>query len=94
MRPCLVRMRVLVSHLNAVFAPQLFCVERRAVDGVVGEFAGGRQQRRRLAEQSVVVRLQPNRLDQHRVAGVLVRLQHCRETSEDSNNIVLVRVRT
>ena len=52
-----------LAHLNAVLSAQLLGVERAAVDGVIGELAGGHQQRRRLGEERVVVRLQLNRLD-------------------------------
>ena len=40
-----------LAHLNAVLSSQLLGVKRAAVDGVLGELAGGHQQRRRLGEQ-------------------------------------------
>ena len=67
--------RIVRPYLDSVLSSQLLRVESRAADRVVGEFAGGHEQRGRLGKQLVVVRLHPDRLHQHRVAGVLVRMQ-------------------
>ena len=54
---------------------KFFRVQCRALDSVKSAFACRGQQRRGLGEELVVVRLHPDGLDEHRVAGVLIRMQ-------------------
>lgn len=65
------------THLEAVVASQLFGVKCRTGERVMAQFSGGAQQRCALREQSVVLRLQSDRLDQLRVSGVLIWCQFC-----------------
>ena len=70
---------------------ELLGVERGAVDRVVGELRGGRQERRLLTEELRVGRLELNRADQHRVARVLVRREHCNcATSQQCTVLITV----
>ena len=62
---------------RTVLPPQLLCVEGAGVHGVEGHLAGGREDGSRLGEEVIVARLSLDGRDQHRVAGILVRLQHC-----------------
>ena len=63
------------TDLNSLFSPELLSIESWAVDGVEGQFASRRQERRWLGEESVIIGLHLDCLDQHWVASVLVWLQ-------------------
>ena len=64
------------ADLDASLTTELLGIQRWTVDGVVAQLRCGSQQRSRLGEQRVVLRLHQDRLDQHRVTSILVWLQY------------------
>ncbi len=64
-------------YLNAVVAPQLLCIESRAINCVEGQFNSSREERGGLGEELLVLCFHRDCFDEHGVTGVFVRFQFC-----------------